>query len=134
MKILAFDPGKNVGWAVLDETGALKAHGVVDLTDVAQLDLSADVCVVGSGTGSSALVAVLRELSVEPVIVDEAETTLEGRRLYFRDRPGRGLSRLLPVGMRTPPRPIDDYAAYAIGLRYLAMIDSEGGDGLSATR
>jgi hypothetical protein len=29
--------------------------------------------------------------------------------------------RLVPPGMRAPPRPIDDYAAYAIALRWLGV-------------
>lgn len=120
MRIAAFDPGKNIGYASLDETGRLRGHRVFELAEVETLDIQADVVVVGSGTGSAALVEVLRARGFDPVIVDETETTREGRLLYFRDHPSTGLARLVPLGMRVPPRPIDDYAAYAIGLRYLS--------------
>lgn len=120
MRVVAFDPGKNIGYAAIDERGKLDEHGVVELAEVAPMPIRADVVVVGSGTGHKALVALLRERGIEPEVVDETETTREGRYLYFRDHPPKGLLRFLPVGMRVPPRPIDDYAAYAIALRYLA--------------
>ena len=43
----------------------------------------------------------------------------EARPLYFRDHPPKGLMRFLPRGLWSPPELIDDYAAYAIALRYL---------------
>jgi hypothetical protein len=121
MRIVAFDPGKNVGFALLDGTGALLEHGVVDLERARSMPLDADVFLVGDGTGSAAVIAVLVGRGVEPIRVDEVGTTLEGRHLYFQDHPPTGLMRLVPIGMRSPPRPIDDYAAYAIGLRWLAQ-------------
>ena len=119
MNVAAFDPGRNVGFALLDEGGTLLRHAVLDVADIATLALEAEVVVVGAGTGSAATIAALHARGVTPVAVDEEGTSLEGRRLYFRDHPPRGLARLVPLGMRIPPRPIDDYAAYAIGLRFL---------------
>ena len=135
MNIAAFDPGRNVGFALLDDTGTLLRHDVLDLVRVAELELEVDVVVVGAGTGSAALVAVLHQRGIVPVAVDEERTSVEGRRLYFRDHPPKGLERLVPLGMRSPPRPIDDYAAYAIGLRYLALrAQARGGGARTAWR
>ena len=33
---------------------------------------------------------------------------------------GRGGRRLLPLGLRTPPGPVDDFAAVILGRRYIA--------------
>jgi hypothetical protein len=120
VRIAAFDPGKNVGFALLDGSGALLDHGVYEQARLERMPLDADVVLVGDGTGSRELIAVLARRGIEPVPVDEVGTSLEGRHLYFRDHPPTGLMRLVPIGMRSPPRPIDDYAAYAIGLRWLA--------------
>lgn len=125
-RIAAFDPGRNIGFAMLDDQGRLLEHAVLDEAGVRLLDVDADAVVVGSGTGSDDLVRLLRAKGVTPAVVDETDTTLAARRHYFRDHPPRGLQRLLPEGMRTPPRPIDDYAAYAIGLRYLAEMRNAG--------
>ena len=121
MNVAAFDPGRNVGFALLDEGGALLRHAVLGVAEISTLELGAEVVVVGAGTGSAAILEALQARGVTPVAVDEEGTSLEGRRLYFRDHPPRGLARLVPLGMRTPPRPIDDYAAYAIGLRFLGL-------------
>ena len=125
LRIAAFDPGRNVGYAELDGRGMLLRRAVLDLEELRDLGIEADRIVVGSGTGRNAVLGVLRERGLEPEVIDETATTLEARQYFFRDHPPRGLARLLPAGMRSPPRPIDDYAAYVIGLRYLA--DLRGG-------
>ncbi len=119
--IVAFDPGRNVGVAYVDEHGTLRSRAIVTVESVDRLELpEGAVVVVGDGTGSRALCARLKDLGIHPEIVAEQGTSLDARALYYRDHPVRGLARLLPMGMRSPPVPIDDYAAYAIALRYLA--------------
>lgn len=121
--VLAFDPGHNLGAAWVRRDGTALRLAVLALPDLDQLVLPPDaVVLVGDGTGSRAVVERLRARGVAPTLVDERDTTLVGRGLYFRDHPPRGLSRLLPSGMRAPPRPIDDYAAYAIALRWLGAV------------
>lgn len=118
--VLAFDPGRNLGAAWLDRDGNVLRQAILTAGDLERLVLPPDaVILVGDGTGSAALVARLRALGVEPQLVDEEGTTLRARELYFRDHPPRGALRLLPPGMRSPPRSIDDYAAVAIARRWL---------------
>lgn len=77
------------------------------------------VVVVGDATGSQ---EVLREVSGlgRPVeTVPERGSSLEARRRYFRDHPARGLARLIPEGLRVPPRPVDDYVAEILAERFL---------------
>lgn len=107
--------------AFVDASGRLLRHGIVTLASVDRLELPAGaVVVVGGGTGSRALRERLAALGHTVETAAEEGTSLEARALYFRDHPPRGWARLLPAGMRSPPVPIDDYAAYAIALRWLA--------------
>jgi len=75
---------------------------------------------VGSGTGSAAVWERLAsELADLPLLsVDERGTTLEARQRYFAANPPRGLWRLLPLSLRTPPVPYDDYVAILLAERY----------------
>jgi RNase H-fold protein (predicted Holliday junction resolvase) len=72
---------------------------------------------LGNGTGFRAFADGLDERGVPFVPVDESLTTLEGRSLYWRLHPPRGLWRFVPTSLRVPPRPIDDMAAWAILIR-----------------
>jgi hypothetical protein len=126
MLVAAFDPGRNVGFALVDGQGNLLEVRVVERDEVTRLKIPAvAIIVVGDGTGSADLIRLLGPRGKEAAVVDETGTSLEGRRLYFRDRPPRRPWRWLPRGMWWTSRPIDDYAAYAIALRYLAGYGAE---------
>ena len=126
MDIVAFDPGRNVGVAFVAPSGELKESLIITVEEIAALPLPAEaVILIGSGTGSRALAGRLLARGLEPQIVDETATTLEAKGLYYRHHPPRGLARLLPLGMRSPAVPLDDYAAYAIALRWLSALQSE---------
>lgn len=121
--IIAFDPGRNIGVAYVSEAGELLQRAIVDLGAVKSLELPAEATlVIGNGTGSRALQDVFERLGRAYALVPERDTSLEGRELYFRHHPPKGLTRLWPKGLRAPPVPVDDYAAYAIALRYLARL------------
>ncbi|HKI57899.1 MAG TPA: hypothetical protein VKA00_01620 [Trueperaceae bacterium] len=129
--VLAFDPGRNLGAAWVGFDGRVERQAILAAADLERLVLPPRALVlVGDGTGSATVLERLRRRGVVPIVVDEAGSTLDARKLYFRDHPPRGLMRLLPPGMRAPPRPIDDYAAVAIALRWLA---SEGAGHAGAT-
>lgn len=120
MVIIGIDPGKRIGVAWVHEDGRLEQASILSLADLEQLALSPQACVVvGDGTGSQIVQRTLSERQVAFTLVDERDTTLKARVLYFAAHPPVGLRRLLPRGLWFPPRPIDDYAAYAIALRYL---------------
>lgn len=119
--VAAFDPGRNVGFALVDERGRLLDGQVLTAEDVTKLAIPEHATVVvGGGTGSADLLRLLAARDVAVVTVDEVGTSLEGRRLYFELNPPALPWRLVPRGLWVPPRPIDDFAAYAIALRYLA--------------
>jgi hypothetical protein len=54
--------------------------------------------------------------------VDEKNSTLEARPLYWQEYPRRGLLRLLPISLLAPPVAIDDFAAVVLGRRFLASL------------
>ena len=74
--------------------------------------------VLGNGTGSRHWQRQLEGL-VPVVLVDERATTLEGRRRYWELFPPRGWIRLLPSGLRQPPRDWDDVVAQVLLERWL---------------
>lgn len=120
--IVALDPGKNIGVAFVNAQGKLVYRTILTLNELELLLIPAGVTVVvGDGTGTKEVQRVLRERALAFAVVDESGSSLEGRELYFREYPPRGLQRLLPPGMRTPLDLIDDYAAYALALRYLEL-------------
>jgi RNase H-fold protein (predicted Holliday junction resolvase) len=74
---------------------------------------------LGAGTGSRLLLARLQERfpALHWELVEERDTTLQARQLYFYFHPPRGWRRLLPTGLRVPPEPYDDYVALLLILR-----------------
>ena len=118
--IIALDPGQNLGIAFVEEDGRLLWFEIITLEDLKTLDVPpSSTLVVGDGTGHEKVLQVLRERSLLYYVVDEVGTTLEAHTLYFKDHPPKGLLRFLPRGLWAAPRNLDDYAAYAIALRYL---------------
>jgi RNase H-fold protein (predicted Holliday junction resolvase) len=74
--------------------------------------------VIGNGTGSRAWRDRLADLL--PVhSVDERNSTLDARRRYWEQEPARGWRRLLPEGLRQPPRDWDDTVAQLLLERWL---------------
>ena len=125
--ILGVDPGtRKAGYAIVGGDGAVVIQGIEELAvlpaRVAEISEAHAIAVValGTGTNSERVRGVLAIIGVPVELVDERETTLRARALYFADHPPRGWRRLIPLGMQVPPRPIDDYAAVLIARRYLA--------------
>jgi len=58
----------------------------------------------------------------EVIFVDEHESSMEGRRRYLLDHPLRGLGRLIPVSLRTPSEPFDDYVAVILAERFFQCL------------
>ena len=63
--------------------------------------------------------------SLSIVMVDERYSTLEARDRYWQMYPPKGLLKLLPRGLREPPRPVDDIAAILLIERYLAGLKTK---------
>ncbi len=131
--VLAVDPGRSkCGLAVVRRTpdGAFEVlhRGVVQTSGLpaALADLAArfapDVILVGDGTNSSDAARAAEEIDAAPVLtVDEKFTTILARKRYFKENPPRGLRRLIPTSLQTPPRPCDDYVAVILAENYLSL-------------
>ncbi|OUL31255.1 resolvase [Nostoc sp. RF31YmG] len=127
--ILGFDPGRDkCGLAVIGLDRQLHYHQVVVANEaIATIEslrqkFPVSLMVMGDQTTAKQWKQRLRQELVEPlniVLIDERYTTLEARDRYWQMYPPKGLTKLLPQGMRQPPRPIDDIVAILLIERYL---------------
>ncbi|WNZ24607.1 Holliday junction resolvase RuvX [Leptolyngbya sp. NK1-12] len=129
--VLGFDPGRQkCGLAVVGLDRSLYYHQVIPaeaaIATIAELrqQFPISMIVMGNQTSANEWKQRLAETADPPrvVLVDERYTSLEARERYWQMYPPRGLSRLLPQGMRTPPRPIDDIVAILLIERYLEQL------------
>jgi RNase H-fold protein (predicted Holliday junction resolvase) len=130
--ILGFDPGRQkCGLAVMASNRQLLYHQVVPaegaLATIQSLCQQFAVELVAIGDQTSAK-AWFEQLAgnlpdrVRVVLVDERYSSLEARERYWQMYPPTGLARLIPKGMRVPPRPVDDIVAIVLIERYLAQM------------
>ncbi|MCW6048527.1 pre-16S rRNA-processing nuclease YqgF [Microcoleus sp. A2-C5] len=127
--ILGFDPGKDkCGIAVMGRDKKVCYHQVVQsesaISTIQSLceQFAIELLVLGDQTTSKSWKQKLTQ-SLSPEIqiirVDERFSSLEAKDRYWEMYPPTGLSRLIPQGMRTPPRPVDDIVAIVLIERYL---------------
>jgi hypothetical protein len=142
--LLGLDPGRSkTGWAFVKEDGTLVASGIVPADAVGTFvdalnrrevpppqrllegswpsagQLKPGRIVLGRGTGSACVMESLSARGLSFICVDEAFSTLRARALYWRLHPPRGLLRWIPQDLRTPPRDLDDLAAWSLVRGYL---------------
>jgi RNase H-fold protein (predicted Holliday junction resolvase) len=127
--ILGFDPGREkCGIAVMGNDSQLYYHQVILAADVPKIltslcqQFTIETVVMGDQTTSKMWKQKLTEIlpkSLSIIQVNERYSTLEARDRYWQLYPPKGLTRLIPKGMRTPPRPIDDIVAIILIERYL---------------
>ena len=125
MKILAIDPGTSkCGIAVLSRSfclykGIVRKEALKSEVNRILKEFSPEKIIIGNGTASRDIVAIFNDIQdMEIVLVDEKNSTLEARRLYFKENPPRGIWKLFPISLLTPNRDYDDYVAVIIGKRY----------------
>lgn len=126
--ILGIDPGSSkTGAALLDAAGNIIRLDILwmdrfaeNLTKFLQTT-TPKTCIIGDGTTSIKLQQTLAGIlpDLEIITCDEAHSTEEARDLYWQLNPPQGWRRLMPLGMLTPPVPLDAYAAVVLVKRYL---------------
>jgi RNase H-fold protein (predicted Holliday junction resolvase) len=129
MAILGIDPGtRKCGYAIVAAIGAAPLELGIEPTErLAErardlvLRYAPTTIALGRGTHASVVGGLLADLGIPIALVDETETTLLARKRYFAANPPPWWLRIVPVGMRLPPRPIDDFAAVLIAERLLAQ-------------
>ena len=77
--------------------------------------------VLGSGTGSSSWQPRLAALGLELIPINEYGSTLAARQRYWRLFPPGLPMRLLPEGLRLPPRDLDDVVAQLLVERHIGQ-------------
>jgi RNase H-fold protein (predicted Holliday junction resolvase) len=135
--ILGFDPGRDkCGLAVMGLDRQLHYHQVVSATEVIvtietlRQKFPISILVMGDQTTAKGWKQKLQQELGEPlniVLVDERYTSLEARDRYWQMYPPKGFVKLLPQGMRQPPRPIDDIVAILLIERYLNRLTESNG-------
>lgn len=129
--IAALDPGRDkCGFAVLASTGDILLQRVLETAKLeqelkkAQQELGFSRLILGNGTTSKEAKARIEKAlpALEIQVVDEYKTTEQARGEYWLSNPPKGLMRLIPTTMRTPPCPVDDYVAVILARRHLQKI------------
>ena len=127
--ILGLDPGRDkCGIAVMSDRQIVH-YRIIDSDEAIstiqrlarQYDLN--LIVMGNGTTSKNWQKLIEStaIAVPVVTVDEKNSTLEARDRYWTMYPPQGLQRLIPSGLRVPPRPVDDIVAILLIERYLSQ-------------
>lgn len=130
---LGVDPGSfKTGLALVDSKGRIVKQKTV-LTENFEGELFAflekeefsETVIIGDGTYSiniqSYLNKILTRLSSDLKVkkINEKNSTLEARKLYWQVTPRSWWRRIIPLGLQTPPVEIDGYAAVILVRRYL---------------
>jgi RNase H-fold protein (predicted Holliday junction resolvase) len=128
MVYLGFDPGKDkCGVAIVNVDGQPLYHEVVTADTVLQripqlcVEWAVTQVVIGDRTMTRQWQAKLSDMGLPIAPIDEHNSSMEARDLYWQMYPPQGLQKLLPQGMRLPPRPIDDLVAIILVRRYLQL-------------
>lgn len=131
--ILGFDPGRyRCGLAMMGVDRKLYDHQVVLATEAIgtieslRQQFPISLLVMGDQTTAQDWKQKLSDVPdpLRIVMVDERHSTLEARSRYWQMYSPKGLNRLLPEGLRTPPRSLDDIVAILLIERYLERLVS----------
>lgn len=126
--VLGVDPGRQkVGLAVIDDQGEILWRAIVPVVELGTaireaLDkYSPPVMALGGSTASGGAKTILAGVGakVDIRVVDEKNSTLEARALYWEAHPPAGWRRLIPRSLQVPPEPVDDFAAAVVARRLL---------------
>lgn len=128
MTIMGFDPGRDkCGVAIMNDQAEVLYSQVIRADQVANLlpqlfrQFACQVLVMGNQTTSQLWQNQLKMIlpAVPIILLDERYTTVQARQRYWQIYPAQGLTKLIPLGMRSPPRPVDDIVAIILIERYL---------------
>lgn len=128
MNIIAIDPGSHkVGVAVVSSTVETLYKSVASRDECNDLisglihEFNVEEVVLGNGTCSKDIREFIETNfpKIHLEVVDETETSRFARERYLKENPPKGIGRLIPMGLRTPSEPYDDYVAVILAERHL---------------
>ena len=126
--LLGFDPGRDkCGLAVMGADLKLYYHQVILAVETVATIQSLcqkfpiSLLIMGDQTTAQHWKQQLEQRlpPIAIVMVDERYSSLEARDRYWQMYPPQGFFKLLPRGLRQPPRPVDDIVAIILIERYL---------------
>ncbi len=127
--ILAIDPGSDkVGYAVVYYDLSHGEMGIAYVSEMhrvfkkfCEMSPAPEAVIMGNGTAAAVLCRLYNDQDLEPPVrfAEEKNTTYKARERYFIENPPTGFWKIVPIGLQLPPCPIDDYAAWLIGEKYL---------------
>lgn len=124
--IAAVDPGRDkCGLAVVENSGEIIAQEVLGRQELARRVVTItkkynlELVVLGNGTCSEEIKKVITENDLLVEVVNERNSTLEARKLYWEHNPPQGWRKLIPTALQTPQIAVDGYAAVILAQRYL---------------
>lgn len=124
--LIAIDPGRNkCGVASVNKSGGLLHKEVCATVRVVSVVFEMMKpnplpLVIGDGTYSKEIEKQLRDAGIKNIsVLNEKNLTERARIFYFKENPPRGLRKLIPFTLQTPPVPYDDYAAWLLARDYL---------------
>jgi hypothetical protein len=123
--LLAIDPGnQKCGLAVVTDKAEVVAKMVIPLErlteTISALNRKFPLAriLIGDRTNSQNVKERVSRFQLPIETINEDQSTIEGRYRYLKENT-RGLARLIPIGLRSPKRPFDDYVAVVLAERYL---------------
>ncbi len=126
--IIGFDPGRDkCGVAVKNNQGEILYHQVIDSQKAIEVlqklcqKYHPECLVIGNQTTSKKWLSQIEENlspSLPINLIDERNSTVEARERYWEMYPPKGLQKLIPQGLRVPPRPVDDIVAILLIERF----------------
>jgi len=134
MYLIGFDPGKDkCGIALIEVLPAnyrvlfqevVEANASLAVLEQLRVDYGFTELILGNQTLSKSWRRRIsdRMTDLNIITVDERSSSQQARQRYWDLYPARGCQRLVPRGMRTPPRPIDDIVALILLERYLSEL------------
>lgn len=128
---LGFDPGRDkCGLALVNDNKILYNEVIISENAITTITQLVDKykplkLIMGNQTTSKQWEKKLKDnlkLSIDLILVDEKNSTVEAREKYWVMYPPKGFKKLIPKGLRIPPRPVDDIVAIILIERYLKTL------------
>lgn len=133
------DPGRDkTGLALVEETGRILAvqvvctrnfsdvvleflYNLLQVNNIWGLRKKLHSVIIGNGTNSDYHRQIVDGMlpGFPLYVVDETYSTEEAKALYWELFPPKGWRCLIPLGLQTPPEPLDGYAAVVQVRRFL---------------
>ncbi|HER25363.1 MAG TPA: resolvase [Candidatus Atribacteria bacterium] len=125
--IIAIDPGtKKCGYAVVNSNLSVLQREVIpkekivntvqDSLNIYQINKIS----LGNGTNYQKIEERLKNHfpQLEVVLIEEEFSTLKARKKYFQANPPKGLLKIIPLSLRVPSCPYDDFVAILLAEKY----------------